>query len=112
MREQFIPYEQALKLKELGFDELCFKVYDEMGCLQDEEEMDNLGLIKVNAPLWQQGFDWFRISFLNSFIYPHGRYTKEGTFWGFVVEGDKTYSGYNSYEQARLEFLNKLIELI
>ena len=28
MREQFIPYEQALNLKELGFDEPCFATYN------------------------------------------------------------------------------------
>ena len=27
MKNEFIPYEQALALKELGFDELCFGGY-------------------------------------------------------------------------------------
>ena len=27
MKEQFIPYEQALELKELGFDKRCFTTY-------------------------------------------------------------------------------------
>ena len=29
MDKEFIPYEQALALKELGFDEPCFRWYDE-----------------------------------------------------------------------------------
>ncbi len=29
MNKEFIPYEQALELKELGFDEPCFGCYDE-----------------------------------------------------------------------------------
>ena len=28
MKTEFIPYEQALELKELGFDEPCFGRYD------------------------------------------------------------------------------------
>ena len=27
MKEQFIPYEQALELKELGFNEPCFAIW-------------------------------------------------------------------------------------
>jgi len=30
MNKEFIPYEQALELKELGFDEPCFGCYDEI----------------------------------------------------------------------------------
>ena len=29
MEKEFIPYEQALALKELGFDKPCFRWYDE-----------------------------------------------------------------------------------
>jgi hypothetical protein len=29
MNKEFIPYEQALSLKELGFDEECFNYYDD-----------------------------------------------------------------------------------
>ena len=60
MEKEFVTYEIALALKELGFDEECFNVYDELGFIQDEKEMDKLNLIKLNAPLWQQVIDWFR----------------------------------------------------
>ena len=33
MEKQFISYELALKLKELGFDEECFKTYNEDGIM-------------------------------------------------------------------------------
>ena len=38
MNKEFIPYEQALELKELGFDEECFKYYTEMGTLRIKDE--------------------------------------------------------------------------
>ena len=34
IQNQFCNYEIALKLKELGFDEKCFKVYDDLEFLQ------------------------------------------------------------------------------
>src|SRR5690606_12554873 len=54
---QFVPYELAVKLKELGFDEGCFGTY--------LWEVLEIGLDIPNdeyftrAPLWQQAFDWF-----------------------------------------------------
>ena len=33
MKNEFVTYEIALELKELGFDEPCFKAYDIKGVL-------------------------------------------------------------------------------
>ena len=82
MEKEFIPYEQALALKELGFDEYCFAIFN-LGL--SEFETANIGQIrlfssifkindkqsntsyvnnkdisKVTAPLYQQAFRWFR----------------------------------------------------
>ena len=54
MNKEFVPYEQALALKELGFDEPCFGYYDEGGNLYTE-------MVEVlKAPLYQQAFRFFR----------------------------------------------------
>lgn len=37
MKKQFVTYEIALKLKELGFDEECFAYYNKMGSFVDED---------------------------------------------------------------------------
>ena len=67
MKEQFVTYEIALKLKELGFDELCFGEYiipenPELEIYQDNDY--NMYYDKPKsiclAPLWQQVIDWFR----------------------------------------------------
>ena len=63
MKEQFVTYEIALKLKELAFDEECFGYYSEQYdktqflCLYQEE--DYFDEIRLEAPLWQQVIDWF-----------------------------------------------------
>ena len=63
MKEQFVSFEMALKLKKLGFVENCFAKYDENACFYYlsgfwgfplEEETDIL------APLWQQVLEWLR----------------------------------------------------
>jgi hypothetical protein len=68
MNKEFVPYEQALALKELGFDEPCFKGYTE-----EYKTLINFSNVHTNtsvknvlptkpftAPLFQQAFRWFR----------------------------------------------------
>jgi hypothetical protein len=76
MEKEFIPYKQALELKELGFDEPCFGYYYHENsftkcrpqiyysdtfteCNRNEE----IPLDSCNAPLYQQAFRWFREKF-------------------------------------------------
>ena len=64
MNNLFVPYEQALHLKELGFQEECLAYYHQDQML----EVDSLGIKRdhyrgkfgVLAPLYKQAFDWFR----------------------------------------------------
>jgi hypothetical protein len=76
MTTEFIPYEQALELKELGFDEPCLAYYDKDGDLLGDiginEDIDNLyrnsyfviykdfSESEYTVPLYQQAFRWFR----------------------------------------------------
>jgi hypothetical protein len=58
MNKEFIPYEQALELKELGFDEECLKK-------QYHHENDSVNVhfpndLDCQIPLYQQAFRWFR----------------------------------------------------
>jgi hypothetical protein len=66
MTKEFIPYWLALKLKELGFDEPCFAVYEpqEIGIMfrwvQDQKVVSNKAIGYIIAPLYQQAFRWLR----------------------------------------------------
>jgi hypothetical protein len=75
MNKEFIPYEQALELKELGFNEKCAAHY------LDEDDLElkwkiyrNLSFNTdncVQAPLYQQAFRWFREKY--KFTYSIGK---------------------------------------
>jgi hypothetical protein len=63
MNKDFIPCEQALALKELGFDEPCIKYYWTDGMFAKGYEdpfnynkRDNV----ISAPTYSQAFRWFR----------------------------------------------------
>lgn len=67
MQKEFIPYEQALELKELGFDENCMAMYHLNkidGITKSElilkEANTNISDVFTRAPLYQQAFRWFR----------------------------------------------------
>jgi hypothetical protein len=59
MEKEFVPYELALRMKQLGFDEPCFGFYYDDGELQIKEG-NHYPLGYLNAPLFQQAFRWFR----------------------------------------------------
>ncbi len=67
MDNLFIPYELALELKDLGFDEKCLAWY--LPEINDKGNIPSPILSsfysnwnkysdRINAPLWQQAFDW------------------------------------------------------
>jgi hypothetical protein len=117
MKKEFIPYEQALALKQLGFDEPnhFLKWYDSKGGIRE-----GLGLGEVMAPLYQQACRWFRKNHgLYSSILPKKSYPDNyvsGVEWyvticggdGVEIGPDGTYT----YEEAELACLNKLIEIV
>jgi len=118
MNKEFIPYEQALALKELGFD---FEDYDILGFYSKKYGVTTHSQLTKNdeynpAPLYQQAFRWFR-----------EKYGLEGVTqraedfmwykWAIYQynENGKKYVAdwyeYKTYEEAELECLKKLIEL-
>jgi hypothetical protein len=124
MKNEFIPYEQALELKQLGFDEPCFKKYI-AGCLWSSPTThETYQKIHPNssdslAPLYQQAFRWFREEYvLDSIVQP--TYSTKYQYRVFKVEakskvqvyGDYMSKEFNTYEEAELACLKKLIEIV
>jgi hypothetical protein len=70
MNKEFIPYELALELKELGFDEPCFRFYSEKYTIDSKTGGDiktgefyltdrpKTKPMRCSAPLYQQAFRW------------------------------------------------------
>lgn len=67
MKQQFVPYELALKLKEKDFDKPCMYPFDKYFYMDTSyvefidwnEKYKNIDGF-CSAPLWQQVIDWLR----------------------------------------------------
>jgi hypothetical protein len=131
MKNQFIPYEQALALKELGFDEPCFAYYFttngenwEFAIKSEFDRIDDAMIIgpnfKIIAPLYQQAFRWFREKHeLYSYIEPVNVVGAASPIkHDYVIlennEEEVFYTNmpYHSHEEAELACLKKLIEIV
>ena len=121
MNEQFIPYEQALELKELGFNEVCFACYNKDRELNKISEWHpDLRYLQEHpkiclAPLWQQAFDWFELkhklySVNENVVLSFGIVDCRNNNTVIIkpIDHDDTYK---SREEVRLECLKKIIEL-
>ena len=130
MKNEFISYEEALALKELGFDEEClaFYLFEDINHLMinDEDDMyyDSSSINLTLAPLYQQAFRWFRekynlhhsISILQRSCRYHFKIRT------IECESDLKPFGDNKiifedgprkkYEDIELECLKKLIEIV
>ena len=111
MEKEFIPYEQALALKELGFDEPCVAFYEQskklsIGFNWLNEGGKNSNLQECTAPLYQQAFRFFREKYKSNFIIGFGN---DG---GYYRIGNLFSKWYKTYEEAELECLKKLIEIV
>ena len=117
MKNEFIPYEQALALKELGYDKgsfACvigdgFNIFDIRVSYNTNKKFPHY----YDVPLYQQAFRWFREKYsLNSFVIDSKSYN-----WYFNINDmvkDDVISEvlyFNTYEEAELECLKKLIEI-
>lgn len=127
MEKEFIPYEQALALKELGFDETCFGYYLNENTLFDTPTKNSDFNSKVedetlvcSSPLYQQVLRWFREE--------HGLWSQfeyddihddefDGMYWG--INAFKYGIGpiffldvYKTLEEAELACIDKFIEIV
>ncbi len=102
MNIEFIPYEQALELKELGF-----KKDNDFGLLYKGNDIPSI--------LYQQAFRWFREKYEFTIHIYNCDYTQQ---WNFniyhTIPKERYFDNplYNNYEEAELECLKKLIEIV
>ena len=129
MKNEFVIYEQALALKELGFDEPCFGRYgNDSKMLYKDYSKELHSNWHTIAPLYQQAFRWFREKYdLDIEIERKWKYSSNHnpteTFIRFSIYNfklDRESREYildipkdvcKTYEEAELECLKKLIEL-
>ncbi len=118
MKKLFVPYEIALALKELGFDETCFGYYGIENELKIEVSSNlDTNLARRNfytAPTFSQAFKFFREKYNMKFyiledIWNHWctpRILDEDT-----DDYEEFIGSYETMEEAEQECLIKLIEI-
>jgi len=112
MNKEFLPYNESLELKELGFDEPCFGYYSEGELILNSHTNNHMQRFRYSAPTFSQAFRWFREKY--GLFYDNLNYI--GNVWKFSTysakEEDYFQSAeYKTYEEAELACLNKLIEI-
>jgi len=134
MDKEFIPYEQALTLKELGFDGDCFAIwsgFDEKNFsvtdtirlfssgfrINDTQSstfyINDFNSRRVAAPTYSQAFRWFRVKYkMCHWVYQSN---DESYFYSILKQGRylvTNSSEYKTYEETELKCLKKLIEIV
>jgi len=124
MENEFVSYDIALAMKELGFDKKCLKCFksyqivrlggQEYIELMDVAYDDFIDL--CHAPLYQQAFRWFREKYkLFSEVNLTTKQEDVESFEFFVLNVNEPLfesDDYTVYEEAELASLRKLIEIV
>ena len=126
MEKEFVPYEPALELKELGFNEPCIMQWtyapELIFCTStwahpklktNKESYSDSGGDCISAPTFSQAFRWFREKRqLPSWVYT----SNNQKYWYSVLKDGSMivadYKPFKSYEEAELACLRKLIEIV
>ena len=123
MEKEFVSYEQALALKELGFNEICMGYFD----VRLEHQIGNFNFTEIKgyhesvaalSPLKQQVFRWFREKKLHN-TFPSIIQTRNWASLYRILEWHpgndstsiSTSDYYDTYEEAEDACIDKLIEL-
>jgi len=122
MEKEFVPYELALKLKQLGFDEPCFGWFRNteftisFNDLYPKERGEEIEIIK--APTFSQAFRWFREKYgLSGWVdESFGGSLRRGVISIKSETGSEYYPSttklFYTYEEAELDCLTNLIEIV
>ena len=129
MNKEFVTYEQALALKELGFEDFDFNLLGFFNFKGEFFDAHARGFNRMAyeddsllAPLKQQAFRWFREkhgSHSHISKYKDNNFYHYDIFVDFIDEdGDECFETYpcndlhNTYEEAEQACLDKLIEIV
>jgi hypothetical protein len=125
IESNFVPYQIALDMKSIGFNEPCFGFYNNAENVPylKQDLSDELKLIykgDFDAPTFSQAFRFFREKYKLKADVTHttsnGGYTYTIWKWNFDNNVGKwerigVINSWLTYEEAELECLKKLIEL-
>ena len=112
MEKEFVSYEQAVALKELGFNEICMGYFD----VRLEHQIGNFDFTEIKgyhksvsalSPLKQQVFRWFREKYSGVLVKDYGLIPHFTIIQNMFLDSHKILI----YEEAEDDCIDKLIEL-
>lgn len=116
--KEFVPYNEALELKKLGFDEPCFGWFaSDKSLVKDITTKTDFTL----APTHSQAFRWFREKYnlhseilLDQTTQPKYCFEihKYEDFGNYEKIENKDWFLYRTYEEAELECIKHLIKVV
>jgi hypothetical protein len=121
MEKEFIPYKQALALKELGFDESCWcyfmgDVFNSSMFPKDYEYLNTLNQEYITytlAPLYQQAFK-FVLGIIENDSKLERKFLKrhflDFTSEGFQMDDNEKFTTYESDELTLRNIINFIIK--
>lgn len=115
MNEDFVTYEQAKKLKDLGFVWKCISVYDEEKNFKIFKHFRNFNEVKeyyISAPTLSQAQKWLREVKGILILIQHNK-----NFYWTISTNDSddeiiAIYDYETYEKALMGAINKALELL
>ena len=136
MEKEFVPYELALRMKTLGFNENCYRVGNPNGAIcwrfMDVAGVEGVGIDDillekfdklwwVEIPTFSQAFRWFRERDFHTTIESYhclgndrpfglGIDQKINGIWDYV-----DYSGdgnFDTYEEAQIKAIESILEIM
>ena len=125
IEKEFIPYEEAFVLKEIGFAEPCLASYYHAGKKLDICEYINHGEYTVLAPTFQQAFRWLRKKYWYTALILCDSFqivqqistskTLDSKTWEwkpiYITQTYHKEEGLKSYDESELACLKKLIKI-
>lgn len=130
MKELFLPYEESLELKNLGFNEPCFAYYDlehNFKWVKNQQVLSNKYLGYHLVPLYTQAFRFFRdkynlildiLPFYDEeqlpLSYQNQQKPKGYFIWNYYDDSFEIENSinYKTYEEAELECIKQLIKIV
>ena len=104
MDKEFVPYQQSIDMKELGFNEPCL--------IKDTEQGEECAIYYAHnngKPTFSQALRWFREKYeLYSFVSKWDEGFSYETYREGVTQNNDSF---DTYEEAELACLIKLIEI-
>jgi hypothetical protein len=134
IENNFVPYQIALDMKSIGFDEPCFTFYPKEGkmgfdgkyhSIKEGYKNSTVNAIWIKrykkdfecvaAPTYSQAFRWFRekYKYNHSIVFTqHPFGTDEYQYMILLDDDEYVEINFKTYEEAELACLKKLIEII